>query len=241
MCTTDIKSFIKEKTPDILKGIHNNFDENELAFLSLQGKIELQVRDKFAWELQKLLNTEYGKYKYLVRKEWSIDGRKKVDIAILELKPGLENKGKTYVWGKVIALMEFKSHNCLHDTKGQINEYTNKAFKADVSKMKVMARNETSIYYIHLQMCRSKKKGEYIYPDAVSYNTADAITIGDKNGVEKAVENFIDGFRESISKAISGAKILNEQDFNDVDKVFKYVGEAFECKIYLSPIIIYLG
>ena len=238
MCTTDIKSFIKEKTPDILNGIHSKFKNNELAFLSLQGKIELQVRDKFAWELQKLLNKKYGKYKYLVRKEWSIDGRKKVDIAILELKlkPELENKGKTYVWGKVIALMEFKSHNYLDVSAKQKNEYTRDAFVNDVSKMKDMCDKNSDmtpdIYYIHLQMCRSQTKGEYIYPDAVSYNTADAITIKNKNDTKDtkdAVKEFIACFKDSISEA----KILNEQDF-------KYVGEAFKCKIYLSPIIIYL-
>ena len=136
-------------------------------------------------------------------------------------------------------MMEFKSHNYLDVSAKQKNEYTRDAFVNDVSKMKDMCDKNSDmtpdIYYIHLQMCRSQTKGEYIYPDAVSYNTADAITIGDKNGVEEAVTNFIKGFRNSIS----GSEILNKQDLEDVDKVFKYVGKSFECEIYMAPIIIY--
>ena len=61
-----------EQWKDILKKCVEEagakFEKNELAFLALQGKIELQLRDKIAW----LLQQKYGD-KYYIKKEATND------------------------------------------------------------------------------------------------------------------------------------------------------------------------
>ena len=72
----------KELLEKCIKETENGFTQNELAFLALQGKIELQLRDKIAW----LLYDKEGYHN--VKKEYAPKvgdiGRKKCDLAILD-------------------------------------------------------------------------------------------------------------------------------------------------------------
>ena len=114
-----------------MKGILGNaitaaigtFQPNELAFLALQGKIELQLRDKIAWYLQQ--NFPNG-VKY-VRKEFGIVGRSKCDLALLDdsMNP--------------LCLIEFKAHSSAtdeHKPKTKSGYYAKCA--TDIAKMKDM-------------------------------------------------------------------------------------------------------
>jgi len=133
---------------DSLEKIHRCFEENELAFLSYQHKIEDLLRLKLVWLLQSQLDSNNSfKGKYLVRSEWSPNenGGKKCDFAVL--------KQATHNYERVIAMFELKYHS----HQKQETEYVN-WFKNDWEKMIAFAdeehkNNNSSIdlYYIFFQ------------------------------------------------------------------------------------------
>ena len=101
------------------------FQQNELAFLALQGKIELQLRDKIAWYLQQKLPAGAMH----VRKEFGIVGRSKCDLALLDnnMNP--------------LCLIEFKAHSSAtdeHKPSTQSGYYAKCA--TDIAKMKDMEK-----------------------------------------------------------------------------------------------------
>ena len=127
------EQYIKES----IDNISNTYDSNELAFQAMQGKIELQLRDKIAWYLeQRLSNTGY-----CVKREYNTPGskgRKKCDLAILEKNSMLP-----------VCLIEFKAHSAATFEK----QYVDKCC-ADIDKMQSIAEGATSapeIYYIFFQ------------------------------------------------------------------------------------------
>lgn len=131
----------KELLIECVENLQDQFEENELAFLSLQGKIELQLRDKIAWMLYKKGYTN-------VKKEYApkdIDaGRKKCDLAILgkDLKPE--------------CLVEFKAHS----SQNYESKYK-KAFESDVDKMRDFVINESpELFYVFFQTYHTKEFGE---------------------------------------------------------------------------------
>lgn len=76
----------------------STFANQELAFLTLQGKTELQIRDKIAWHLQN--NLPNGACH--IRKEYGIT-REKCDLALLDTNM------------LPVCLVEFKAHTCATD------------------------------------------------------------------------------------------------------------------------------
>lgn len=123
-----------------MKGILGNaitaaigtFQPNELAFLALQGKIELQLRDKIAWYLQQNLpnGVKYVRKEFGIKhlglkdpdlKQYNLSNRSKCDLALLndDLKP--------------ICLIEFKAHSCALYDKNYLQ-----ACKDDINKMNNM-------------------------------------------------------------------------------------------------------
>ena len=98
-----MKKFIHTTLQGLLNSLDTGFDKDELAYLSSQGKNELQIRDKIAWRLHNSINSEFGNDNlYVVRREWAPEGRgrEKVDLAILEM-----DSTKTVVV-RAIALIE---------------------------------------------------------------------------------------------------------------------------------------
>ncbi len=164
-----IHNKIRILTKTILNEIPNLFDGNELAYITLQSKNEMQIRDKFAWKMQCELDKEYGFGQYGVRREWSKTGRSKVDVAILRFNNGQLDT--------VVALMEFKAHHCLNNEQWPID-----AFPNDVNKMIGMCDNypDADLYFIFLHTGIGKKPNLFqematyknfykkckIYPDA---------------------------------------------------------------------------
>ena len=155
MPTKTIQKKISELTETILKSMPFFFESNELAYITLQSKNELQIRDKFAWKMQCELDKLYGFGSYVVRREWSKQGRWKVDIAILKMNDDGE-------MASVIALMEFKAHHCLNK-----EQWPKKAFPKDVKKMCTFIEcNDVDLYFIFLHTSIGKNNS---FPDFVTY------------------------------------------------------------------------
>ena len=118
-----------------IKNITKTYDTNELAFLAMQGKIELQLRDKIAWYLEQNISNNC-----CVKREYNIqrNGRQKCDLAILD-------KGNM----QPVCLIEFKAHSAATFEEGYINKC-----KDDIDKMQSIAQRITpapEIYYIFFQ------------------------------------------------------------------------------------------
>ena len=118
-----------------IKNITNTYGINELAFLAMQGKIELQLRDKIAWYIEQKIQENYS-----VKREYNIpgNGRKKCDLAILD-KNNMQP----------VCLIEFKAHSAATFEKGYINKCED-----DIDKMQSIAKGITpypEIYYIFFQ------------------------------------------------------------------------------------------
>ena len=118
-----------------IKNITKTYCINELAFLAMQGKIELQLRDKIAWYLEQNIPNNY-----CVRREYNIpgNGRHKCDLAILD-----KNNMKP------VCLIEFKAHSAATFEIDYINKCKN-----DIAKMQSIAQGITpdpEIYYIFFQ------------------------------------------------------------------------------------------
>ena len=187
------------------------FQQNELAFLALQGKIELQLRDKIAWYLQQnlpnLQNLPAG-VEY-VRKEFGIGGRSKCDLALLDgnMKP--------------LCLIEFKAHSSATDEHkpGTKSGYYAKC-ATDIAKMKDMENalkkqpNSPSIqkFYVFFQTTH-----EGTLPNDLLGNTM--ITYFNPNVIKGY--NALDGYLKSNSgNTVFG--FIQEQwesaKYNDLDK-----------------------
>ena len=119
-----------------IKNITNTYGINELAFLAMQGKIELQLRDKIAWYLEQNI-----KENYCVKREYNTpcSGREKCDLSILDKNNDM----------RPVCLIEFKAHSAATFEKGYIKKCTD-----DIKKMQRIAQGITSapeIYYIFFQ------------------------------------------------------------------------------------------
>ena len=134
----------KKIIEDSINNIHKIYVNNELAFLAMQGKIELQLRDKIAWYIEQNINA--GQYieqninagQYYVRREYNVPGkgRKKCDLAILDINNNM----------KPVCLIEFKAHSAATYEKGYIDKC-----KLDINKMNGIATSTVptpEIYYI---------------------------------------------------------------------------------------------
>lgn len=118
---------------DSIKNISSTYETNELAFLAMQGKIELQLRDKIAWYIEQNINAG----QYCVRREYNPGkGRKKCDLAILDIDNDM----------KPVCLIEFKAHSAATYER----KYEQKC-KDDIDKMRGIAKStgtKPEIYYI---------------------------------------------------------------------------------------------
>ena len=199
------------------------FEKNELAYLSSQGKNELQIRDKIAWQLHKEITSEFGE-QYIVRREWAPkgSGRNKVDLAILEMDASLTDVKQ------IIALIEFKAQSIVKKEPWYIEE-----FKHDVKKMRELAQEETELYFVFLETGQNKKAENYksilgfaVYQpkkkESVSYYTE----LTEQNYL-LAIKNHWQEFQNAIDKPI---EIPQPKAI--------YIGEAYGYKQYISPLLL---
>ena len=150
-----------------IKNITNTYDTNELAFLAMQGKIELQLRDKIAWYLEQNISNNY-----YVKREYNIpgNGRKKCDLAILD-KNNMQP----------VCLIEFKAHSAATFEMDYINKCKN-----DIAKMQSIAQGTTpdpEIYYIFFQTEHQgdlpEKNGLIAYYDIIKKALENKLSITD--------------------------------------------------------------
>lgn len=219
-----MKNFIQTTLQTLLDSLDTGFDKNELAYLSSQGKNELQIRDKIAWRLHNVLNAEYGDDNlYVVRREWAPEscGRERVDLAILEM-----DSARTTVV-RAIALIEFKAQSIARPEKWYIDEYVH-----DVEKMRKLKEvsaecKDADMYFVFLetgQECKADK-----YKSVLGY----AIYQNGKMAYHKdadylfSVKSHWDEFRDALGELVT----IHEP------KAI-YIGESFGYKQYVSPLLI---
>ena len=120
---------MEEALVSTLKLVGKHFTKNELAYLSLTSKIELPIRDQWAF----LLHSELSKNGLIVSREW-----KRIDLAIL--KNGIP-----------LAFVELKamySFNAALDPKG-ISGFID-AMSKDEKKATILAGGTTEIFTVLL-------------------------------------------------------------------------------------------
>lgn len=111
-----------------IEKLGDQFQENELAYLALTTKIELPLRDRWAFSLYRELNGDYN-----VSREW-----KRTDLAIL----------KGSMPQVLIELKAMYSFDAALDTDG-IGGFTD-AMTLDANKAKYLAADDTEIYTVLL-------------------------------------------------------------------------------------------
>lgn len=216
----EIQSFTENNLHTLLDNICDGFEGNELAYLSAQGKNELQIRDKIAWRLHKKITSKYGN-QYVVRREWAPQGsgRQKVDLAVLEMDSALTSVVR------VIALIEFKAQSIARKEKWYIDE-----FKKDVVKMRKLAQKDTDLYFVFLETGQDKKADQYksILGFAV-YQTKNVSYYSEhsEQNYLLAIEEHWKEFKSAINVPLH---ILTPKAID--------IGEAYGYKQYISPLLL---
>ncbi|MBO7501866.1 MAG: hypothetical protein J6T32_01465 [Paludibacteraceae bacterium] len=221
----EIQKFVQDTLHSLLDSINKGFQDNELAYLSSQGKNELQIRDKIAWLLHNKVTKKYGN-QYVVCREWSPKGfgRAKVDLAILEL-----DATRTYVIS-VIALIEFKAQSVVKKEKWYLTE-----FEHDLKKMKDIITNpqytickDADMYFVFLETGQEEKVEQFRPIIAYSqYLTQNVKYYKDTKDYISALGAYWKDFNSRLinPQAIQEPKVID-------------IGEAYGYRQYLSPLII---
>ena len=212
----EIQEFAKTTLVTLLDNICSGFEENELAYLSAQTKNEMQIRDKIAWQLHKEITKKYGN-RYIVRREWAPQGsgRKKVDLAILEMDDSLMSIVH------IIALVEFKAQSIVRKEKWYIDE-----FKHDVEKMRELAQKDTDLYFVFIETGQDRKADEYkSILGYAAYQTPKASYYSEPNYLS-AIEEHWKEFQS----------VNNQIDISKPKAIC--IGEAYGYKQYISPLLI---
>jgi hypothetical protein len=119
---------IEEIIIQTLDNLSNSFEKNELAYLAITSKIELPIRDKWAYKLHQLLLSNYD-----VAREW-----KRTDLAIIKQQAPIV----------LIELKAMYTFDPVFKPEG-INGYV-EAMQNDAIKAKLLADSNTLIYTVLL-------------------------------------------------------------------------------------------
>lgn len=218
-----MKTFIHDTLQHLLNTLEEGFDTNELAYLSAQGKNELQIRDKIAWRLHNIIESEFGaNSKYVVRREWTPNGRdNRVDLAVLELDDST-NQVK-----RAIALIEFKAQSIVKHEKWYLDQ-----FKHDVDKMKSMRSNiacchDADLYFVFLVTGQERKAETYLPALGFAIYLTRNVKYHEDPDCLTAMKELWKEFENVINESI------NIHNPNAI-----YIGEAFGSKLYVSPLLI---
>ncbi len=129
-----MESSIEQKIVEGLRGMDKRFEDGELAYLALTSKIELPIRDRLAFMLQKTL----GQEGFVVAREWPTgNGRGRVDIAILEK-------------GRPVVLVELKAMYAFNALVGNsMNRFLKELVKDEQTSFSVMI-DPSNVYTVLL-------------------------------------------------------------------------------------------
>lgn len=228
---------IKKMLYELLNNLTAGFEQDELAYLSIQGKNELQIRDKIAWRMHcKIPKEEH----IVVRREWKPNetDRHQVDLAILKLDNTNTNVEKC------LALIEFKAQSIVRREKWYIDE-----FVKDVAKMKeICSSNENcanaDMYFVFLHSAQNKyKHNEYSVAHASSnyYNNKTTICESkDDDNCEKAMEKEWKRFFEKADGRYKKEDHILEIKNNKLQTPkakIQYLGEAYGIKCFTAAMI----
>lgn len=255
-----MKNFIKQKLEELLQNVPNYFEENELAYITLQQKVERQIRDKIAWKLQNAADNKFGVGQLLVRCEWpssydsqkldypnnsNISHRSAVDIAVLKM-----NDDRTD-YDEVLALIEFKHHAFLNNEQWPYTE-----FEKDVNKMETMAQlhrinqsqdlriRQADLYFIMLTTSHQQNNGDK-YASAVTYKnildkgpkaTTYHPTLYDPNNPELYTEN-LQTFWGNFLKEHQQVHQINTSTQLPIQKI----GTSFDYDMWFTGLILFLN
>lgn len=222
---SEIQKFVQDTLNSLLGSLNDGFADNELAYLSSQGKNELQVRDKIAWRLHNEVAKKYGD-QYAVCREWSPKefGRKKVDLAVLELNT------KCTDIKSVIAMIEFKAQSIVKKESWYLAE-----FKRDIDKMQKMAEDcsicqDADLYFVFLETGQEGKVDAYkpiiaYSPYLISY--VKYYSDADYKSYIYTLRSYWEEFNNVLAGCVK----------NQEPKVI-YIGNAYGYNQYISPLII---
>lgn len=222
-----------------LNTITGRFDQDELAFLSLQGKNENQIRDKIAWRIHNLLEEAYPN-QYLVVKEWKpthIKGRERVDLAILKM-------GKNGEQTNVVAMLEFKAQSIVRPETWYLKEFVH-----DIVKMRRFAESDTDVnlYFVFLM---TGQKGIYTDTDPYAPMLAflpymSGATCGQPSELRKRMSQCFEAFPTELCSTFEGKlnnkaygfKLLQEVPTNLNDFEVQELGTIHNFTNYLGAFI----
>ena len=222
---SEIQKFFQDTLNSLLGSLNDGFADNELAYLSSQGKNELQVRDKIAWLLHCEVTKKYGD-QYVVCREWSLKefGKQKVDLAVLELN------AKCTDINSVVAMIEFKAQSIVKKENWYLKE-----FEHDIDKMQKMAEDcsicqDADLYFVFLETGQEGKVDAYKPIIAYSqYLTSHVKYYSDAD--YKSYISTLRSYWEEFNNVLAGC-VKNQEP-----KVI-YIGNVYGYNQYISPLII---
>ena len=222
---SEIQKFVQDTLNSLLGSLNDGFADNELAYLSSQGKNELQVRDKIAWRLHNEVAKKYGD-QYVVCREWSPKefDRKKVDLAVLELNT------KCTDINSVIAMIEFKAQSIVKKESWYLAE-----FEHDIDKMQKMAEDcsicqDADLYFVFLETGQEGKVDAY--KPIIAYSQY--LTSHVKYYSDTDYKSYIFTLRSYWEEFNN---VLADCVKNQEPKVI-YIGNVYGYNQYISPLII---
>lgn len=218
----EINRFVQDALHTLLNSVCDGFEDGELAYLSSQGKNELQIRDKIAWRLHKMIEDKYGD-QYVVCREWSPNGfgRAKVDLAILVLSPNCDSVISA------VALIEFKAQSIVRKENWYIDE-----FEHDINKMKTIVEESpicknADMYFVFLETGQEKKVDKFKPIIAYAQYLTSNVKYYSNPDYKSAIKSYWEEFNRKLIKPI----MINEPKVIDI-------GASYGYKQYISPLII---
>jgi len=180
----------KQKLIEVISSISKDFQTDELAYLALTSKVELQLRDKIAFKLHEEL-----KDKCLVCREWKpADSNRRIDLAILDKSNS-----------SVLCLIEFKAHSVVRYEE----EFTTH-LKKDLIKIRDIAETDNvELYYIYFNnVVISGDISDWVYNNSVKYiSTMRSSFKKNDNTSEKCIRNWNAHLDKSRLKAERSERI----------------------------------
>ena len=219
---SEIQKFFQDTLNSLLGSLNDGFADNELAYLSSQGKNELQVRDKIAWRLHNEVAKKYGD-QYAVCREWSPKefGKQKVDLAVLELN------AKCTDINSVIAMIEFKAQSIVKKENWYLKE-----FEHDIDKMQKMAEycsicQDADLYFVFLETGQEGKVDAYKPIIAYSQYLTRTVKYREDADYISTIRSHWEEFNNVLAGCVK----------NQEPKVI-YIGNVYGYNQYISPLII---
>ena len=203
---------------EIIRNIQGKFKKNELAYLALTGKIELPLRDKIAFSIQK----EFLK-DFIVAREWTHkENHARFDIAIFDKYIRDENIEYNFP----DYLIEFKARA----VPGFQNSYSTKVIK-DFKKLLDSGDNDTIRYFVLFNTIITGKLRKSLNP-AIDKYLRQIFSFSEK----KKINNY-EQIRYEIEKNWNNYLKSNNLEKNRTQIIEIEAGKFFGLSVYILTMI----